>query len=369
VNVETLSDRALNRATLARQLLLERADLPVLSAIEHLVGLQAQEPPDPYLALWSRLAGFRADELAELLVDRAVVRIVLMRSTIHLVTAADCLQLRPVMQPVIDAELARHPQYAPALRGLDLAPMLAFAAPLLAERPLSGRELRAALQERFPDLDAGALAAACRNKLALVQVPPRGVWGQSGQVRVTTAEAWLGRPLTDRPSVDDAVLRYLGAFGPATVADVSAWSRLTGMRAVVDRLRSRLRTFRDERGRELFDLPDAPRPDPDTSAPVRFLPEYDNVVLSHADRSRFHRDGRRPDWSGPDGRVLGSVLHDGVLAALWQIDGRRGGRTLTVNHLPGLSSRALAAIEAEGRRMRRFAHPDAGADVRLVPLS
>jgi hypothetical protein len=220
---EVLGKRELNRATLARQLLLRRSDLPVLDTVEHLVGLQAQRPLDPYTALWSRLEGFRPDELAGLLVERRVVRIVVMRATLHLVSAEDCLLLRPLMQPVLDAELARHRDFGPALRGVELGPVLAFARTLLAGGPLGGSELRAALGKRFPALDAAALAYACRNLLAFVQVPPRGVWGRSAQVRSTTAEAWLGRPLAAAPSLDDVVLRYLGAFGPSAVADVATW--------------------------------------------------------------------------------------------------------------------------------------------------
>ncbi len=333
VTADVLGSRALNRATLERQLLLRRSDLPVLATIEHLVGMQAQVPLNPYIGLWSRLERFDPDELGRLLVDREVVRIVAMRGTLHLVTADDCLLLRPLMQPVLDAELARHRDHGPALEGVDLSPVLAHARTFLAERPRTGAELRDEFAARFPDLDAPALAYACRNMLAFVQVPPRGVWGRTGQVTSTTAEAWLGRELVHQPSIDEVVLRYLGAFGPATVADVSSWSRLTGMREVVERLRPRLRAFRDDRGRELFDLPDAPRPDPDTPAPSRFLPEYDNVLLSHADRSRFVRDERQGQpWTAPI--IHGTVLHDGTVAGTWHIERDRaaGATTLVVVH-------------------------------------
>jgi Winged helix DNA-binding domain len=365
---ETLSDRALGRATLARQLLLDRSDLSVLEAVEHLVGMQAQVPTDPYVGLWSRIVRFVAADLSQLLIDRALVRTVVMRGTIHLLTANDCLLLRPLMQPVLDKELARHAEYAPRLAGVDLAPVLAFSESLLAERPRTGAELRTALTARFPTLDAAALAYACRNHLALVQVPPRGVWGQSAQVRSTTAEAWIGRPLEKRPSIDGVVLRYLRAFGPATAADVAAWSRLTGMREVLDRLRPELRRFRDDHDRVLFDLPDAPRPQPDMPAPVRFLPEYDNVLLSYADRSRF---------VGPEARtrlqaarvVKGTVLHDGRLAATWSVerDGAARSATLVVATLPGLNERARTEIATEGRHLLDFSVDGVDRrDVRVV---
>ncbi len=363
--VERLSLRALNRATLARQLLLERADVPAIEAVEHLVGLQAQEPLDPYTALWSRLRGFRPAALAEPLEGRRAVRTVLMRATIHLVSADDCLRLRPLMQPVLDAEIARHPEFSPHLRDVDLAPVLAACRALVAERPLTMAELRAALGERFPALHAGALAYACRCRLPLVQVPPRGVWGGTGQVRVTTAEAWLGRPLATAPSLDEAVLRYLGAFGPATPADVSAWCRLTGMRAVLDRLRPRLRTFRDDAGRELLDLPDAPRPDPDTPAPPRFLPEYDNVLLSHADRSRVISAADRARLSAVGGAGRGTALVNGAAKASWRLE-REGGRARLVVVHTRISRRAAASVAAEGRRLLRMLAPD--ADDRDVAL-
>jgi hypothetical protein len=365
---EVLSRRALNRATLERQLLLRRAELSPLEAIERLVGLQAQIPLNPYTALWSRLRGFAPEELAQLLLDRRVVRTVLMRATLHLVVASDCLLLRPLMQPVLDGELSRHREFAPALEGVDLDVVLPFARRLLEEQPRTSPELRVALAERFPAHAPGALAYACRNRLALVQVPPRGVWGRTGQVVSTTAESWLGRPLESEPSIDDTVLRYLGTFGPATVADAAAWSRLTGLRAVFERLRPRLRTFRDERGRELFDLLHAPRPEPETTAPTRFLPEYDNLLLSHADRSRFRIDDRPAGFSRA-GRIQGTVLVDGMVQAVWRLDRGDGGEaTLVVSHLP-LSKRAARSVEAEGRRFLRFAAADASVhDVRLVAL-
>ena len=355
-----LSVGALNRATLARQLLLRRSKLPVLDAVAHLVGLQAQIPLNPYTALWSRLEGFKPHELGRLLEKRRVVRIAAMRSTIHLLTADDALVLRPLMQPVLEGELVRYRD----LSAVDVDAVLAFGRTLVEERPRSARELRAALAERFAEHDPGDLAYACRNLLALVQVPPRGVWGRAAQVTSTTIESWLGRPLETNPSLDDVILRYFGAFGPATVADVGTWSRLTGLREIVERLRPRLRTFRDEGGRELFDLPGAPRPDPETPAPTRFLPEYDNALLSHADRTRFISAEQRRAFSRVEGPVHGTVLSDGFVLGVWQL-GSDG--ALVVRYAGRATKRALAAVEAEGRELLHLLAADAD-DVRLVPI-
>ena len=358
---DVLGRRALNRATLARQLLLERAGLSPLDAVRHLVGLQAQVPHNPYTALWSRLDAFRPESLSQLLERREVVRIGVMRGTIHLLTADDCLLLRPLTQPVLDGQLWRHRDLSPQLRGVDLDPVVEAGRSAL-EEPRTGTELRAFLAARFPELDPAALAYACQMRLALIQVPPRGLWGKSAQARWTTAEAWLGQPLEADPSLEDVVLRYLAAFGPASVADVTTWCRLTGLREVVERLRPRLVTFRDERGRELFDLPDAPRPDPDMPAPVRFLPEYDNVLLSHDDRTRFLSASDRA-LLGPGWAVgWGAVLHDGTVRGRWRAEHDR----LAVRHVP-LAQRRLAAIAAEGRRLARFLGVD--VDVRLEPVS
>jgi hypothetical protein len=364
---DVLTARALNRATLERQLLLRRSTRTVHDAVEHLVGMQAQIPMNPYIGLWSRLEGFDPEVLSQLLLERKLVRIAVMRATLHLVSAKDARQLRPLMQPVLDAELARHREVAPAIKDVDLEPVLAFARNVFAERPRSGARLRSELAARFPDLDATALAYACRNRLALVQVPPRGLWRRSAQVTSTTIDAWVGKPVVAKPSIDAAVLRYLAAFGPATTADVATWSRLTNLGEVLDRLRPRLHTWRDEHGRVLFDIPDAPCTDPDTPAPPRFLPEYDNALLSHADRSRFFREGSRAAL-GNASTVKGAVLYDGTVAGTWHIDGDRDSetRTLVVHHLK-LTKRAQATVTAEGGRFLRFYEPEATTlDVRLV---
>jgi hypothetical protein len=374
VTDDVLTQRQLNRATLARQLLLARDGRSVEDAVGHLVGLQAQEPLDPYYALWSRLDGFAPDDLVTPFVDRRLVRCVTLRGTIHLTTADDCLGLRHLLQPILDEELTRHSQHKHALAGVDLGPVLAFARPVLAE-PRSLKQLKDALAAEFPDLDAAALAYACRNHLVLVQVPPRGVWGRTLQVTYAEAEAFLGRPLDTSATVDDLVLRYLAAFGPAATPDIAAWSRLKAMREVVDRLRPRLRPYRDERGRELFDLPDGPVPDADVPAPVRFLPEYDNVLLSHQDRSRLvAREEVAPLYAVHEGRrhYPGSVLVDGRVRATWVVDhdAKAGKATLQVDHLGPLTPAEADAVATEGEALLRFATDGApDLDVRLRDLA
>ena len=368
---DVLSGRALSRATLERQLLLRRAPMSTPDAVEHLVGMQAQIPTNPYLGLWSRLDAFAPEDLSELLEHRQLVRTVVMRGTLHLLTADDCLGLRPVMQPVLDRELARHGEHGAALRGADLGPVLDFAQALLGERALTGSQLRAALTQHFPQHDAAALAYMCRNMLTLVQVPPRGVWRCGGPVKTMTAEAWLGRTLVNRPSIDDVVLRYFAAYGPATVADVASWSGLTAMREVVDRLRPQLRAFRDERGRELFDLPSAPRPDADTAAPPRFLPEYDNVLLSHADRTRFFSDDDRRRLFAVDGPVHGAVLCEGSAIGTWWIDKNvhAGSVACCIRHVGRLTADARTAITKEAEKLLEFLDADAqDSDVRLCTV-
>ncbi|MGH7474917.1 MAG: winged helix DNA-binding domain-containing protein [Longimicrobiales bacterium] len=361
---ERLGRRALNRALLERQLLLRRASLAVPAALEHLVGLQAQAPSPPYIGLWTRLDGFRPEQLARLLEQRRAVRIALMRSTIHLVTARDCLALRPVVQPVLERGVTG--SYGKQLKGLEVDAVVAAARALVEERPRTFSELGALLRERWPDRAGAALANAARAWLPLVQLPPRGVWGASGPAVHTVVESWLGEPLAGDAAPDAMILRYLGAFGPATVMDIRQWSGLSGVREVIERLRPRLRTFRDDGGAELFDLPDAPRPAAATPAPPRFLAEFDNAILSHADRTRIISGEHRRRINARNGMVPGVVLVDGFVCATWKPERRRGAVSLVVEPFARLSQRPTAALTREGLRLLGFLAGDrAIGDVRF----
>jgi hypothetical protein len=340
-------------------MLLRRSELSAFDAIEHLVGMQAQSPLAPYVGLWTRLEGFQPGELVRLMTDREVVRIALMRNTVHLVTAGDCLMLRPLTQIIFDRDLRVNSTFAPRLRGVDVGVLAEAGRALVEERPRTNKELGALLREQWPDRDAAALVFAIRSQVPLVQVPPRGIWGMGGQVRCTSAEAWLGRPLEVDPQTEGMVMRYLAAFGPATVKDIQQWCGLTRLRDVVERLRGRLVTFRDEAGKELFDLPDAPRPHPDTPAPVRFLPEYDNLLVSHADRRRIISESDLETLRATERLIRGSVLVDGFFRGLWRISRQRGVATLHIEMYGPLSDRD--AVADEGEHLLAFAASDGEA--------
>ena len=354
-----LDARALNRALLERQLLLRRSTISTEKAIERLVGLQAQIPADPYVGLWSRLQDFRTDDLAKLIVDRKAVRMGLMRATIHLATARDALALRPVLQPALERTFQSGSPFGRQLIGVDMERLLKIGRELVDERPLTSAELRPILHKRWPKRDEDSLVMAMSYLLPLVQVPPRGVWGATAQPRRTTLETWLGRPLGKTRSPDAMILRYLAAFGPATTGDARTWSGLGGLSEVFERLRPGLETYRDERGRELFDVPDGPLPDPETPAPPRFLPVYDNLVLSHDDRARVVRpfDPKRLGYMA--GASFGSVLIDGFVGATWTVKRNATTATLRVAFIDKVSKRERVAVEDEGARLLTFTAPAA----------
>ncbi|MBP1963979.1 winged helix DNA-binding domain-containing protein [Paenibacillus aceris] len=352
-----LSRRALNRALLARQLLLQRSDMPVLTAVRHLVGLQAQAPNPPYIGLWTRLRNFRHEQLSQLIMDRSIVRIALMRSTIHLVTADDCVTLRPILQAVQDHGLQG--AFGKQLAELDLDALADAGRALLEAQPLTLSELGKRLGAQWPQQDATALAQAVRCRLPLVQVPPRGIWGASGQAAHTTAEAWLGRPLADGASVEAMVLRYLAAFGPASVKDMQVWSGLTRLREVLERLRPGVLTFRDEQGNELFDLPEAPRPDASVPAPPRFLGEFDNMLLSYDDRTRIMEDEAKHRVFTVNGIIRAALLIDGFVSGIWSITQKRKSAVLTITLFRPISSEEREAIRSEAEGLMAFHAPEA----------
>ena len=378
-----LGRREINRALLSRQLLLERASLPpadsataraamVVQTIEHLVGLQAQAPFPPYYGLQSRLDGFCPDDLAALITSRSVVRIALMRGTIHLVSARDCLPLRRLLQPVIDRGLRG--SFGKQLAGVDAAALATAGRRLVESEPMTFSRLGQALAGQWPHHPPAALAQGVRALVPLVQVPPRAVWGQAGPSRHTSAEQWLDQP--SQPSGEpgqvlvlglaDLVTRYLGAFGPATVRDVAAWSGLTGLKPVMEQLRPALVTFRDEHGAELFDLPTAPRPG-DGPAPVRLVAEFDNLVLSHADRSRVISAENTKRLYTINGVIPGAVLIDGFVGGMWRLSRSRDATTLTIEMFGPLRERA--ALEREAERVLAFCSPGTSHEIRFGPVS
>ena len=362
-----LSLRAQNRATLARQMLLAtpRDETSVAHAVPRLVGLQAQWPKPPFLGLWSRVEGFTREDLVRLLDERRLVRGTMMRGTLHLVAAEDFLGLRACLQPMLTQAMQSILKGRTA--GFDVDHVVSAARAFLDEEPRTFTELRAHLVARFPEGDERAMGFAVRTHLPLVQVPARGsAWAFPADAAFAVAETWLGAPLAKDGGPAALVRRYLAAFGPASVADVQAWSGLKGLRGVVDALRPELDVLADERGRDLFDLPGAPRPPEDAPAPVRFLPEFDNLIVSR-EGARFVADAHRPRVFLSALRVRATFLVDGFVAGTWKVTRTRAKATLDVEPFATLTTATRRALGAEAERLVRFHEPDAPAhDVRFA---
>ncbi len=343
----------LNRATLARQLLLERTKVTPLAAIERLAGLQAQVPRPPFIGLWSRVPGFQPAHLAKLVHDRKAVRATMMRGTIHLVSAPDYLKLRGALQPMLSAGMRSI--LGKRVEGLDLDALTAHARELL---PATFDAVRKGLTAKFPKHDDRALGYAVRMHLPLVLVPTDTRWGYPGNACFDDAERWLARAVA-APSTEALVLRYLAAFGPATVKDAQAWSGVRKLGEVFELLRDKLVVVQDAEGRELFDLPDAPRPSAEVPAPVRFLPEYDNLLLAYADHSRLIDPVQRPRLTTKNGIVAATFLVDGRVAGTWSLDRTKDKAVLSTAPFAKLPKSAQAAVHAEAEALLRWHEPDA----------
>ncbi|MFG2773912.1 winged helix DNA-binding domain-containing protein [Streptomyces sp. NPDC048350] len=347
-----LDTRALNRATLARQYLLGRADAPVRDAVAHLCGMQAQEPQEPFVGLWSRLRDFAPRQLDDALTGRQVVRTHLMRRTVHLVTAEDALAWRARHDAMLRQRVMA--TYRRELAGIDVDEVAAAGRAVMADgQPRTMATLVEELDGRWPTPPRRALGELLVAALIpMVQLPPRGLWQTKGGVRNLPLATWLGRdvdplsPDETDPTGQQLVRRYLAAYGPAATADLRAWSGLAGLPAAVKALRDELVSFRDERGRELLDLPDAPRPDRDTPAPVRFLPAFDNAILGYADRGRIIDDAHL----GLSVAGQRAVLVDGRVAATWTVhDGQ-----VAVTPLRTLTPSEREAVHAEAEALTAF---------------
>lgn len=364
-----LSLAALNRATLARQHLLERTSLDPVAAIEALGGLQAQEPASPFIALWARLGDARASDLAAAIARRDVVKTTLMRSTLHVVSARDYRRLRPILPP--RAGTVRRQDRRSPPDDATLAALLGATAQHTQE-PRTLTEITAHLVATGiePGRDPAEVVWWVRRHAPLIHAPGDGPWSFGRRPRLVDAGAWLG---PDDPgttgsvtgngdSLEHLIRRYLSAFGPATAADIGAWCGLAigTLRPAIAALdeRGELWHARDERGRSLLDLPDAPRPDPATPVPPRLLPMWDSVLLAHADRTRMISDADRAVVIARNGDTLPTVLVDGRVAGLWWADAGPGGRTrITIEPFRPVAIADRRALDAEGERLAAFVAP------------
>jgi hypothetical protein len=378
VSPERIDQRALGRATLARQHLLERTDgqggRGVVAMVRHLVGLQAQAPWSPYLALLARLDDVVPDDVGGLIERRSLVRTPTLRGTIHLSTPADAAAIRPHLQPLFDRQLTSQKKRREQLAGVDIDAVAEAGAAVMASEALTPTELGERLAERFEGVAPEALAMVVRNRVHTVQVPPRAVWGKQGPPRLTSLEAWVaGGPVPEEPPqpmpLDELVRRHLAAYGPSTVKDVQTWSGLTRLAEVVADLGTELVRFTGEDGAELLDLPDAPRPSADVDAPPRLLPDFDEVLLAHADRRRIVPSAHRVRIASRNGMPPATVLIDGRVAGTWRQErsGRRGGDVgITVETWGPLPRSERPRMEEEALRLLDLVAPDTGHDVRIM---
>jgi hypothetical protein len=350
-----LTLRELNRATLARQMLLERETIPVPAAVERLVALQAQAALPPYVGLWTRLKDFQRDDLAQPIEQHEIVKATFLRATLHILTAADYLRFRTAVQPALTegwTAIVKKRKMS-----FDLNDLLAQARAYIGEKPRTFAQMSDWLAEWMPDEDVGAMRYGVRTHLPLVQVPVSTGWSYPGTPEFTLADAWLSQPIPEEDHLRELVFRYLAAFGPASAADMQTWSGLKKLKVMFEKLKPELVVYKDENRRDLFDLPD--RPMPDSDAPVRFLPEFDNLLLSHSNRTRVVADEHRKGVYLPGLRVAATILVDGFVAGAWKIEKQKGAAALVIQPFVSVTRAQRVALVAEGEKLVRFVEANA----------
>lgn len=363
---QPLTDRQLNRATLARQMLLERSDIGIVEAVEWLLGQQAQQTHDPYIGLWSRLNGFTHEALTALIVDKRLARATTMRGTLHLHSLPDLIGMRELIHPVL--ERMWQSNFRRRFGDNDQEKVLAAAIEVIDREPMTAGAVGKALQDRFPTAEPLAMTVLLQVRETLVQVPPTRIWGSGHAPLLMRAPKYLP-PTTSALDLTSLVRRYLAAYGPASVNDMQSWCGLTKLGEIFEAIRGELTTFTAPDGRELFDLPDAPRPDADTPAPVRFMPLYDNAFLGYDNRRRMLAENheKRGDFLRD---AKPTVLVDGIISANWAIESKKGAAVLTVSPFHKLTKRDVADVEREGQKFLRFMEEKAGTfDVRVLEVA
>jgi hypothetical protein len=355
--VKPLTQADLNRALLARQMLLTREKVSPLKAIERLAGMQAQQARPPFVGLWTRLENFQRADLLKLFHRRRVVRATAMRATIHLFTARDYLALRGALQPMLGAVMP--PKFIKELGGESIPKICATGRKFFGAAPQSFRDLRELLKSKHPKADHRIAALAVRMNVPLLGAPGDTPWGFSTNATWNLADEWLGQPVPAKVDTSALIKKYLAAFGPATPADAQAWSGCKGLRAEFEKLRPELKVFQNEKGQELFDLPRAPRPPANTPAPARFIPEFDNLILAHADRTRIVATEHRPALITKNLHVPATFLINGRVAGTWKIERAKKSATLNLHPFAPLPAKAKAELKRECEPLLHFVEPEA----------
>lgn len=347
---QKLTLRQLNRIYLDRQLLIQRANISLTEATERIIGWQSQIPNPPYMGLWTRLASFRRDDLTTAMQNRQIVRCAMFRSTLHLITQTDHYSFHRVIEPALVKGLRSF--HGRNIEGLDIPPLVNAIKPFLAESSRSMGEIGKFLQTIEPDRQPEAMNYAIRTYLPLVQIPPSGTWGAGSKATYVTAESWIGRG--ESADIGALFLRYLAGYGPASIMDFQTWTGMTKLAPEIESIKSKLRLFVDENGVELYDLPDMPLPDIDAPLPVKFIPEYDNLLIGHADRTRILPEEHRKKVFLSAGRVLSTILVDGFVAGVWKIETTKRHATLQITPFITLTDTQREALISEGERLTRF---------------